>query len=52
MNGLNSPALHVGVDLVLLLDEISSVLKELSCDWSSGLRAVGVFYRWWKWDTL
>lgn len=52
MNGLNSPALHVGVDLLLLLAESSSVLKELSCDWLGCLWAVGVFYRWWKWDTL
>lgn len=34
MNGLNSLALHVGVDLFLLLAEISSVLKELFSDWS------------------
>lgn len=52
MNGLNSLALHVGVDLVFLLAEVISVLKELSCDWSGGFWAVGVFYRWWKWDTL
>lgn len=52
MNGLNSPALHVGVDLFLLLAEIDSVLKELSCDWPGRLGSVGVFYRWWKWDTL
>lgn len=43
MNGLNSPALHVGVDLFLPLAEISGVLKELPCDWPSCLAAVGVF---------
>lgn len=43
MNGLNSPALHVGVDLCVLLVEMNSVLEELSCDWMSCLRSVGVF---------
>lgn len=43
MNGLNSPALHVGVNLSLLLAELSSVLKELSRDWSGCLGSVGVF---------
>lgn len=52
MNGLNSPALHVGVNLSLLLAEKSSVQKDPSCDWSGCLGAVGVFYRRWKWDTL
>lgn len=43
MNGLNSPALHVGVDLILPLAELSSVLQELSCDWPGCLGDVGGF---------
>lgn len=30
----------------------SSVLKDGSCDWLVATGIVGVFYRWWKWDTL
>lgn len=41
MNGLNSPALHVGVDFILLLAENSNVLKELSSDWPSRPGACG-----------
>lgn len=43
MNGLNSPALHVGVDLFLPLADTSSVLKELYRHWLHRLWAVGVF---------
>lgn len=42
MNGLNSPALHVGVDLSSLLAELDSVLKELCSDWPDRLGSVGV----------
>lgn len=47
MNGLNSPASHVGVDSVLPLAEIVGVLEKLPYDWSGGLESMGVFYRWW-----
>lgn len=47
MNGLNSPASHVGVDSIVLLAEIIVVLEKLSCDWPGGFESMGVFYRWW-----
>lgn len=52
MNGSKLACFHVGVDVVLLLAWIVSVLDEQARDWPRGLESVGVFYRWWKWDTL
>lgn len=45
MNGLSSPALHVGAYVAFSL--AGSYLR---CDWPGSLRSVGGSYRWWKWD--
>lgn len=48
----STQSLHAGVSASVPLAAESSVLKDHFCDWSAASGVVGVFYRWWKWDTL